>query len=108
MQDTLFDEGLRIAQQYGMADFAQELKQMHHGTDDDSNQQAEEDDSSQSMPMLPQNNGDNGIVESKENGGDVKDISEKTSQKIQPIKLATVNGTDFKVKVEPEETVNGR
>lgn len=24
--DTLFDEGLRIAQQYGMADFAEELK----------------------------------------------------------------------------------
>lgn len=28
MQDTLFDEGLRIAQQYGMADFANEIKEM--------------------------------------------------------------------------------
>ncbi|XP_067686825.1 titin homolog isoform X1 [Haliotis asinina] len=28
MQETLFDEGLRIAQQYGMADFAEELKEL--------------------------------------------------------------------------------
>ncbi|KAK3106615.1 hypothetical protein FSP39_023686 [Pinctada imbricata] len=33
MQNTLFDEGLRIAQQYGMADFAEELK----GLQDDDN-----------------------------------------------------------------------
>ncbi len=33
IQETLFDEGLRIAQQYGMADFAEELQGLKHVTD---------------------------------------------------------------------------
>ena len=35
LQESLFDEGLRIAQQYGMADFAEEIKGLikHENTD---------------------------------------------------------------------------
>jgi len=35
MKNTLFDEGIRIAQQYGMCDFADELKTLQGGDDEE-------------------------------------------------------------------------
>ncbi|XP_013381464.1 NGFI-A-binding protein 1 isoform X2 [Lingula anatina] len=40
VQETLFDEGLRIAQQYGMAEFAEELIGMKEKTFDEENEDA--------------------------------------------------------------------
>ncbi|XP_069121922.1 NGFI-A-binding protein homolog [Argopecten irradians] len=95
MQDTLFDEGLRIAQQYGMADFAQELKQMHP-VGEDSNESGEGD--SNTNGVEPTENG-----QSPKNNGDSVSTVEKP--KLLPIKLATTNGTDFAVKSEPVDSV---
>ena len=44
LQQTLFDEGLRIAQQYGMADFAEELKELKEGNEDSNHSQENGDD----------------------------------------------------------------
>ncbi|XP_052806773.1 NGFI-A-binding protein 1-like isoform X2 [Mya arenaria] len=41
MKNSLFDEGLRIAQQYGLGDFAQELKTLQGGAESDSEDQSE-------------------------------------------------------------------
>lgn len=46
LQQTLFDEGLRIAQQYGMSDFAEELKGLKQGSDDSNNAHDNAHDSS--------------------------------------------------------------
>ncbi|XP_060077819.1 NGFI-A-binding protein 1-like [Ylistrum balloti] len=94
MQDTLFDEGLRIAQQYGMADFAQELKQMHPV--EDSSESGEGDGNTNGVK--PTENG-----KSPKNNGD--SVSTVDKPKLLPIKLATTNGTDFTVKTEPVDSV---
>lgn len=64
MNDTLFDEGLRIAQQYGMEDFAEELKVL----------QEPEKDGSQDSPNVPTFNKSNG-----QSSGDGLRISMKKS-----------------------------
>jgi len=38
MKNSLFDEGLRIAQQYGLGDFAEELKTLQGGEDESENE----------------------------------------------------------------------
>ncbi|XP_033732179.1 NGFI-A-binding protein homolog [Pecten maximus] len=95
MNDTLFDEGLRIAQQYGMADFAQELKQMHP-VGEDSNESGEGEGNTNGVK--PTENG-----QSPKNNGD--SVSSVEKPKLLPIKLATTNGTDFAVKTEPVDPV---
>lgn len=108
LQDTLFDEGLRIAQQYGMADFAQELKQMHP-TGDESNETEVRDsvsrDSVTEEPAVSDTNGvkstENG--QSPQNNGD--SVLSESQLKVTPIKLATTNGIDFAVKTEPLDSV---
>lgn len=92
LNESLFDEGLRIAAQYGMADFAQELKQM---TNDPETENANENGTSE--------NGDgvNGhskklAPETAEANGDESKKDDKTStenqKKVSPLKLSTVNG----------------
>ncbi|XP_071155368.1 NGFI-A-binding protein 1-like isoform X3 [Mytilus edulis] len=61
LNDTLFDEGLRIAQQYGMADFAKELKGLQVP--------GEEDEEPSNIPTFNNNNGQsqNSIVKNPAN-----------------------------------------
>ncbi|XP_021345131.1 NGFI-A-binding protein 1-like isoform X4 [Mizuhopecten yessoensis] len=99
LQETLFDEGLRIAQQYGMADFAQELKQMHPtGEDSNEGESGEGEGNTNSNGVKATENG-----QSPKNNGD--SVSSAETPKVLPIKLATTNGTDFKVKTEPIDPV---
>ena len=62
INDTLFDEGLRIAQQYGMEDFAEELKGLQEPEKEDNQEPA-------NIPNIPTFNQSNG--QSSSPGGDI-------------------------------------
>ncbi|XP_052253637.1 NGFI-A-binding protein 1-like isoform X1 [Dreissena polymorpha] len=57
LKNSLFDEGLRIAQQYGLGDFAQELKSLQGGSD------VEDQKSPMPGDNSPGQNGSNGTYE---------------------------------------------
>ncbi|KAJ8306816.1 hypothetical protein KUTeg_014900 [Tegillarca granosa] len=74
MQDTLFDEGLRIAQQYGMADFANEIKEMQFIKPGDENESNGGDAEEEKGPNT------NGVQNDNDRSSPEFDTNEKYSQ----------------------------
>lgn len=93
-QNSLFDEGLRIAQQYGMADFAEELQQLKgdnsnedlsasKNSNDNSLNQSTENDSSLNQSIdksLNQSTENNHIEKLIEKSGSLKSLDGKNTE----------------------------
>lgn len=108
-QNSLFDEGLRIAQQYGMADFAEELQQLKgdnsnedlsasKNSNDNSLNQSTENDSSLNQSI------DKSLNQSTENNHIEKLIEKSGSLKSLDGKNMDANG---QLQIKQELHVNG-
>ena len=65
-QNSLFDEGLRIAQQFGLADFAEEIQQLKG------------DNSTDDLSIFKNSNDDNSLNQSTDNDSAEKALNQST------------------------------
>ncbi|XP_045208072.2 NGFI-A-binding protein homolog isoform X2 [Mercenaria mercenaria] len=96
-KNTLFDEGLRIAQQYGLGDFAQELKTLQESPEENEGQ-----------PDLISSLFSSGLISANKNGAKNGDsASPKPVEEASNSENIPVKGSPKSPKKEVVENVNG-